>query len=77
VQFTLPDLGSASDVVKAIAAIAQAVARGDLAPSEAAGLSRLVEAYVTAIGATDGSSRGAGPGALPPIVRLVFTNDKK
>ena len=41
-------LNSATDACNAMAAIAQAMARGDLMPVEAAELSRLVEAYVKA-----------------------------
>ncbi len=48
-RFTLPSLGSAGDAVQAMAAITMAVASGDLAPTEAAALSRLVEVYIKAI----------------------------
>src|SRR5208282_1602553 len=45
VRFTLPKLGSANDAAKAMAAITSAVARGDLTPSDAGELSRLVEVF--------------------------------
>ncbi|MGO9332298.1 MAG: hypothetical protein ACLQJ0_29885 [Steroidobacteraceae bacterium] len=53
VRFKLPELGSAADAATAMAAIANAVACGDLTPSEAGELSRLVESYVKAIEATE------------------------
>lgn len=53
VSFRLPELNSASDACNAMAAIVQAMARGELMPVEAAELSRLVEAYVKAIECTD------------------------
>ena len=49
VRFAMPALSSASDAAKAIAAMTAAVARGELAPTEAAELSRVIEAYVKAI----------------------------
>ena len=53
VCFKLPKLGSASDASKAMAAIAKAVANGELTPDEAGELCRLVESYVKAIEATE------------------------
>lgn len=52
-NFAIPELNSAADTSKAIAAIASAVAHGELGVSEAAELSKLVENYVRAIEATD------------------------
>src|SRR5262249_49407454 len=49
VHFPMPALNSAGDAAKAVAAMTAAVARGELAPTEAAELSRVVEAYVKAI----------------------------
>jgi hypothetical protein len=49
VRFELPELGSASDGATAMAAIAKAVACGELTPGEAAELARVIEAYVKAI----------------------------
>src|SRR5215210_2170155 len=43
IAFTLPELETAADAVKATAALAAAVATGEVTPSEAAELSKLVE----------------------------------
>jgi len=53
VQFTIPEMKSATDASTAVAAIASAVARGELGVSEAAELSKLIETYVRAIEATE------------------------
>ncbi len=52
-RFRMPALGSASDAATAMAAIANAVACGDLTPAEAGELSKLVESYVKAVEATE------------------------
>ena len=52
-RFKLPDLRSAAGAATAMAAIANAVACGDLTPAEAGELSKLVESYVRAIEATE------------------------
>ena len=57
VKFMLPKLEQPSDAVAAATAIADAVAAGDLTPSEAAALSRLVSAYVAALQAVDFDAR--------------------
>ena len=57
VRFTLPKLGSADDAAKAMAAITSAVARGDLTPSDAGELSRLVEVFVKSLEAADFEKR--------------------
>src|ERR1700736_1931482 len=49
VDFELPPLNTPADAVTAAAAIAAAVAAGDLTPSEAAHLSKVVHAYVQAL----------------------------
>jgi hypothetical protein len=49
VAFELPILEHASDAVKALAAIARAVADGDLTPMEAAELSKVIDGYMRAI----------------------------
>jgi hypothetical protein len=49
VRFRLPELSSAGDANKAMTAIAHAVAQGELTPTEAAELSRLVEAHLKSI----------------------------
>ncbi len=48
VPFSLPTLETAADAVKATAALVEAVAAGDLTPSEAAELSKLVEGFTRA-----------------------------
>jgi hypothetical protein len=53
VHFQLPALHSIADAVAAMAAIASAVAAAAITPSEAAELSRLVEAYIKAIEASE------------------------
>jgi hypothetical protein len=53
VSIKLPELASASDATKAMAAITAAVANGELTPAEAGELSRLVESYVKAIEVTE------------------------
>jgi len=45
-HFALPELRSPADAAAAIAAIAAAVADGDLTPSEAGELAKLVDTYV-------------------------------
>jgi hypothetical protein len=49
VDFELPPLNTPADAVTASAAIAAAVAAGDLTPLEAAQLSKVVHAYVQAL----------------------------
>jgi uncharacterized protein DUF5681 len=49
VSFAMPVLNSAEDAARAVGAITTAVARGELTPSEAGGLSRVIEAYVKAL----------------------------
>jgi len=53
VRFQTPELGSAADASKAMAAITTAVAQGELTPAEAGELARLVETYVKAVEAAD------------------------
>src|SRR4051812_17476928 len=49
VSFALPPLETAADAVQATAALVDAVAAGELTPSEAAELSKVVEGYIKAI----------------------------
>ncbi len=49
VQFTLPKLEMAADAVKATAALAGAVATGELTPSEAGELSKLIDGFTKAV----------------------------
>jgi hypothetical protein len=53
VMFALPKLETPADAVKASAALVEAVASGDLTPSEAAELSKLVDGFTRAVEATD------------------------
>jgi hypothetical protein len=53
VLFSFPELKSAYDASNTMSAITSAVARGELTPSEAAELSRVVEAFVKAIETTE------------------------
>ena len=53
VNFTLPEINSVDNATKAMAAITTAVANGELTPSEAAELSRVIEGYVKAMEATE------------------------
>ena len=57
VTFALPAIEATADVVKASAALLEAVASGELTPSEAAELGKLVEAHVRAIEATEFEER--------------------
>ena len=61
VAFELPPLTKPADAVAAAAAIAAAVAAGDLTPSEAAKMSKVVDAYVNAIEANIFEDRVARP----------------
>jgi hypothetical protein len=49
VTFAMPNLETAADAVRATSAIAQAVAEGELTPSEAGELSRLIESFTRAV----------------------------
>jgi hypothetical protein len=57
VQIKLPALNSTADAVMASAAIMDALSAGDLTPSEAAELGKLVANYVTALSALDFEKR--------------------
>jgi Family of unknown function (DUF5681) len=57
VRFMLPKLEQPSDALTAATAIVDAVAAGDLTPSEAAELSRVVSTYVATLGAADFDAR--------------------
>jgi hypothetical protein len=49
VAFEMPKLETAADAVKAASAIAQAVAEGELTPSEAGELAKLIDGFTRAI----------------------------
>jgi hypothetical protein len=57
VAFALPKLEAAADAVKATAALVGAVAAGELTPSEAAELSKLVEGFTRAVDLHDIQAR--------------------
>jgi hypothetical protein len=57
VAFALPKLERVADAVTASTAIVEAVAAGELTPSEAAELSKVVANYVRTIEATDFEAR--------------------
>ena len=68
VPFALPKLETAADAVKATAALIEAVAAGELTPSEAGELSKLVEGFSRAVDLHDIQQRlekleAAQPGA--------------
>ena len=53
ISFSLPELKTAGDAVKAAGAILNAVAAGDITPGEAAELGRLVESFARTIEVSD------------------------
>lgn len=57
ITFTLPEIETAADLTKATRALLEGVANGDITPSEAAELSKLVEAHTKAIEAVDLATR--------------------
>ena len=57
VPFTLPTLETAADAKGAAAAIVRAVADGDLTPSEAAELSKVLDNFIRIVEATDVQAR--------------------
>jgi hypothetical protein len=57
VSFALPVLETAADAKAAAAAIVRAVADGDLTPSEAAELSKLLDNFTRVLEATDFQAR--------------------
>jgi hypothetical protein len=57
ITFTLPTIEKPSDLTKATGALMQGVAEGAITPSEAAELSKLVDAHVNAIKTVDLAER--------------------
>ena len=57
VVFELPPLGKAADTVAAAARIVAAVAAGELAPSEAADLAKVIDFYMRALATTGFEAR--------------------
>jgi hypothetical protein len=57
IRCELPEIASAADAVRASAALIAAVTAGDLTPSEAETLGRLLDAHVKALEASDFEQR--------------------
>ncbi|QEE37609.1 MULTISPECIES: DUF5681 domain-containing protein [unclassified Methylobacterium] len=57
ITFTLPEIETAADLTKATKALLHGVADGEITPSEAAELSKLVDAHTKAIEAVDLATR--------------------
>jgi hypothetical protein len=57
VAFTLPTIATASDAATAAAALITAVAAGELTPTEAGELGKLIEAYVRTLEASEFEAR--------------------
>lgn len=57
ITFALPEIGTAANLTKATRALLQGVADGEITPSEAAELSKLVDAHTKAIEAVDLATR--------------------
>ncbi|EIZ81885.1 hypothetical protein WYO_5473 [Methylobacterium sp. GXF4] len=57
ITFVLPEIETAADLTKATKALLQGVADGEITPSEAAELSKLVDAHTKAIEAVDLATR--------------------
>lgn len=57
IRFALPEITGPRDLTKASAALLAAVAAGDITPSEAAELGRLIDAHVKAVEAADFAER--------------------
>ncbi|MGU3661801.1 DUF5681 domain-containing protein [Methylobacterium fujisawaense] len=57
ITFALPEIETPADLTKATRALMQGVADGEITPSEAAELSKLVDAHVKAISAADFAER--------------------
>jgi hypothetical protein len=57
ISFELPPIQAPTDALKATAALIAAVGAGDITPSEAAELAKLIEGYVKSMEATDLAER--------------------
>lgn len=57
ITFTLPEIETAADLTKATRALMEGVADGSITPSEAAELSKLVDAHVKAVEVQDVAAR--------------------
>ncbi|MCJ2136618.1 DUF5681 domain-containing protein, partial [Methylobacterium sp. J-026] len=74
ITFTLPEIESPADLTKATRALMQGVADGEITPSEAAELSKLVEAHVKAVEVRDVATRLA---ALEQAAEQASTGGKR
>ena len=59
INFALPPITTAADALKATGALIAAVANGDVTPSEAADLAKLLEGYVKSLEAMELTERVA------------------
>ena len=57
ISFDMPEIGAVADLPKATNAIIEAVSRGEITPSEASELGKLVDAHVKAIEVTELNDR--------------------
>jgi hypothetical protein len=57
IAFTLPEVATPADVLRAAGALLAGVAAGELAPSEAGGLSKLLDGYRSALTTVDLEAR--------------------
>lgn len=57
VRFELPEIGTAAEAAKAMGALVAAVAAGELTPSEAEQVAKIVDAYVRSLEANDFEAR--------------------
>jgi hypothetical protein len=55
--FPIPPINSAAGAVSAVSALVAAVASGEVTPSEAAGLSKLIEGYMKSLEVRDLAER--------------------
>ncbi|MCJ2137499.1 DUF5681 domain-containing protein, partial [Methylobacterium sp. J-026] len=74
ITFTLPEIETAADLTKATRALMQGVADGEITPSEAAELSKLVDAHVKAVEVRDVATRLA---ALEQAAEQASTGGKR
>ena len=57
VSFQLPRMETAADAIKALSAVAEAVAAGEISPSEAAEFGKLIDSFTRAIEASEFEER--------------------
>jgi hypothetical protein len=74
IAFALPEVTTPADVLKAVGALLAGVAAGELSPSEAAELSKLLDGYRSALTTVDLEERIAGLEGLQKRRRLIMTH---